>query len=102
LQLSDLGQVGTSAVTDDSGGGGTTVWSFGADVPCRIDPLGNDESVAASRLSDRSTNVVTVPAGTVVSATNRFAITGRGTFEITGVDDRTGERARFFEVVAVS
>jgi hypothetical protein len=46
--------------------------------------------------------VITVPAGTSVSTSNRFLITGRGTFEVTAVRERTGEFARVFEAVEVS
>ena len=41
---------------------------------------------------------MTVPAGTTVTANSRFAIAGRGTFDITVVRDATGEWARTFEV----
>lgn len=102
LALSDTGQVGTGTVTDDTGGGGATAWTYGSDVPCRIDPLADNETVAAGRISDRSTHIVTVPPGTQVSTSSRFVIANRGTYEVTGVQDQTGELARFFEVVQVS
>jgi len=99
LALSDTGQVGTNTITDDGGGGVTSGWAWGSSVPCRIDPLTNNETLAAGRISDRSTHLVTVPAGTPVSVSSRFLIAGRGTYEVTGVQDTTGELARFFEVV---
>lgn len=102
LALSDVGQVGTSSLVDDGGGGVTTGWAWGGTVPCRIDPLTDNETLAAGRVSDRSTHVVTCPAGTPVTTNSRFLIANRGTYEVTGVQDRTGELARFFEVVQAS
>lgn len=102
LSLTDIGMIGAGTVTNDGGGGGTTTWNYGSGMPCRVDPLLGDESVIASRLSDDSTHVITVPPGTTVAAANRFAITGRGTFEITAVRTRTLEPFTFFEAVQVS
>lgn len=102
LALSDVGYVASATVTSDSGGGGTTVWANGSAIPCRIDPITGNEVEAASRISDRSTHMITVPPGTVVTVSSRFEITGRGTYEITAVQDRTGELAGFLEAVQVS
>jgi len=102
LALSDLGQVGTNTTTDDGGGGVTSGWAWGGTVPCRIDPLTNNEPLAAGRISDRSTHLVTAPPGTPVTTNSRFVIANRGTYEVTGVQDTTGELARFFEVVQAS
>lgn len=100
--LSDTGRVGARATVDDQGGGVTTTWVYGDLLPCRIDPLTGNEASAGGRISDRSTHLVTVPAETEVTTDGRFVIDGRGTYEVTGVQDRTGELARFFEVVQVS
>ena len=102
IALSDTGQVGTNTTTDDGGGGVTSGWSWGGTVPCRIDPLTDNETLAAGRISDRSTHVVTCPPGTPVTVNSRFLIANRGTYEVTGVQDTTGELARFFEVVQAS
>lgn len=102
LALSESGQVGAGTLTDDGGGGVTTGWAYGGTVPCRIDPLTSNETLAAGRISDRSTHIVTVPPGTGVTVNDRFLISGRGTFEVTGVQDRTGELLRVFEVVQTS
>lgn len=105
LSLSDLGKVGSLTATSDAGGGATMTWAFGPDIPCRIDPVsssGEDETIVATRLSDRSQYVITVPAGTTVTTNNRFAVTGRGTFEVTAVRSRTGQWATFVEAVPVS
>jgi len=102
LSLSDFGQVGAGTVVSDGGGGGTASWSYGGTIPCRIDPITGGEQMAADRLSDRSTHMVTVPAGTQISTAARFAIAGRGTYEVTAVRSRTGEPLTFFEVVQAS
>ena len=104
LALSDTGKVGTLTATSDSGGGASTTWVFGADVPCRIDPIGDrtDSGVIAGRIDERSTHEITVPAGTTVLPANRFSITGRGTFEVTAAPQRTAEWTRVFEAVEVS
>jgi hypothetical protein len=87
----------------DSGGGATYVWAAGSAVPCRIDPLGSDESrVVGGRIDESSTHLVTVPPGTEVATGNRFAITGRGTFEVTAARQQTGEWATTFEVAEAS
>jgi len=87
---------------DDSGGGGALVWTYGTGLPCRIDPLSGNETLIGARISERSSHVVTAPPGTVVDTDDRFVIDGRGTFEVTAVQQRTGELARFFEVVEVT
>lgn len=102
LSLSDLGQVGAGTIVSDGGGGGTATWTYGGTIPCRIDPMTGGELLTADRLADRSTHTVTVPAGTSVSPASRFAIAGRGTFEVTAVRSRTGESLTFFEVVQIS
>ena len=101
LALSDVGQVGAGTAVDDGGGGVTTGWAYGGSIPCRIDPLTTNETLSAGRISDRSTHLVTVPPGTPVTASSRFVIANRGTYEVTGVQDQTGEMMRFFEVVQV-
>lgn len=102
IVLSDIGNVGTLTSTDDAGGGASQAWAYGSDIPCRVDPLGGDESVVAGRLDDRSTHLITVPARTDVDTNDRFQVTGQGTFEVTAVRSRTGEWTRVFETVQVS
>jgi hypothetical protein len=103
LSLSELGWKLTKTVTSDSGGGGTAMFTPGGTVSCRIDPFGQggrNESTFGGRLDERSTHVVTLPAGTDVGQDDRFVISGRGTFEVTAVRERTREWAAFIEVVA--
>lgn len=105
LALSEAGSIGAGSLVDDQGGGaGSAVWTYGTAVPCRIDPIGDrsQDSLTAGRIDERSTHRVTVPAGTQLSGTSRFAIGGRGTFEVTAVPERTAEFTRVFEVVEAS
>lgn len=101
LRLTDTGYVLAGSATDDSGGGASTTWNAGTAIPCRVDPLAGGEEQIGSGIDDRSTHVITVPAGTSVTSQSRFAITNRGTFEITAVRERTSEWARRFEAVEV-
>ncbi len=102
LALSDTGNVLIRTSVDDSGGGATQSWTAGSALPCRIDPLGTrGRGLVGGRIDERSTHVVTVPAGTPVASEDRFAITGRGTFEVLATHDRTAEWTRPFEVMEV-
>lgn len=108
LSMSDTGHVVRAVSTDDQGGGVTQSWSAGTAVPCRIDPIADRgfSRVTGGRIDERSTHVVQMPAGTALGGTlittdDRFAIDGRGTFEVTALRDRTREWVREFEVVAV-
>lgn len=102
LALSETGMIGAGSIVDDAGGGGITVWTFGGTIPCRVDPLAGNERLVASRLSDESTHLLTVPPNTAVTTASRFAVQGGGTFEITAVRESTGEMLRVFEAVEVS
>lgn len=104
LALSEELFVGQRTYVSDSGGGATQSWSYGGTIPCRIDALGmraGREGVVGERMSDRSTHLVTAPSGTNVDASDRVWINGRGTFEVTAVEQRTDEWMRIFEVVQV-
>jgi head-tail adaptor len=104
LALSETGNVGAGTIVSDSGGGGTASWTYGGTIPCRIDPIGDrgDSRMTGGRIDERSTHVITVPFGTPVASANRFAITGRGTFEITAAREQTAEMVTFFEVIEAS
>ena len=99
--LSESGNTITAAAVDDGGGGASFSETASASVICRLDSLGGSEGERADRLSDRSTHLLTLPAGTDVAAADTFQISGRGTFEVTAVRENTGELARFAEVVAL-
>lgn len=104
LALSDRGSVLVGTATSDSGGGATQTWVAAGTFDCRVDPINafGNSRVTGGAIDERSTHIVTVPTGTSVSASNRFAVTGRGTFEITAVRERTGEQTHHFEVIAIS
>jgi head-tail adaptor len=99
LALSDTGHVLAGSVADDGGGGGTTVWTAGATIPCRVSPITGAEQLVAERVSDRSTHQILVPSGTDIDAGGRFVIDNRGTFEITAARERTREWIRTLEAV---
>jgi hypothetical protein len=107
LGLSDTGRFLVRGTASDGGGGqtqtytpaGTAAWSATTNVLCRIDALGGGEGEVAERVSDRSTHVVTLAAGTaVLSLDNDFQIQNRGRYEITALRQHTGEMATRFEV----
>lgn len=102
LALSESGQRGTATFTSDSGGGASRVWAFGGTIPCRIDPLGPVSAVIGGRVDERSTHLVTVAPGGTFAATDRFLISGRGTFEVTAAHQQTAELSTTFEVIQIS
>lgn len=104
LALSDTGNILTRTLTSDSGGGATQTWVAGTAVSCKAEPIPNrtERTLTAGRIDERSTHVITVPAGTPVETDDRFAISGRGTFEVTAVRQQTAEWSREFEVVQVT
>jgi uncharacterized protein YndB with AHSA1/START domain len=99
LALSDVGHVQSGSVVSDGGGGGTTVFTSGSAVPCRIDPLTGNERLVASQIADQSTHVVTFAPDVTVALTDRIEIDGRGTFEVIAIRDRTREWLGRVEVV---
>lgn len=105
LAFSDTGYLVSGTVVSDSGGGGTLTWTAGTTgIPCRIDPV-SDRGVSrltGGAIDERSSHMVTVPPGTTVPVAGRFAITGRGTFEVTATHQRTGELESVFEVIQLS
>lgn len=103
LALSETGNVLTLTSTSDSGGGASQAWTTGGTVPCRIDPITERgfSRLTGGAIDERSTHVVTVPGTVTAAVTSRFAITGRGTFEITATHDQTGAQSRVFEVIQV-
>lgn len=104
LALSDTGNVLTLTATSDSGGGASMTWGTAGTISCRIDPInafGNSRTTGGA-IDERSTHVVTTPDGTTIDTSNRFLITGRGTFEVTAVRQRTDQFVQIFEVIQAS
>ena len=104
LALTDTATLYSQQSTSDGGGGATQSWSaYLTGVPCRIAPLTNRpfSRVVAERVSEYSTHVLTVPADVTVGLTDRVEIDGRGTFNVTGVRERTGQVTTVVEVTHV-
>jgi hypothetical protein len=98
--LSATGNVAAGTFADDGGGGGTLTYTLGADVPCRLDPLTTAPGVTGGRIDERSTHLLTVPAGTSLNVTSRFHV-GGGTFEVTALRERTGASVLTAEVTSI-
>jgi hypothetical protein len=100
LALSDTGYILSLTTTSDSGGGASTVWAPSGTVSCRVDPLsGGGSRITGGAIDERSTHMVTAPSDTSVDVRNRISISGRGTFEVTAVRERTGQLTQVFEVL---
>lgn len=100
LRMSETGQVVKGSVVSDAGGGGTTVWTAGTvDIPCRIDALGGGEAELGGAISDLSSHQIMLPPHTEITLEDRFAINGRGTFDVTAIRAQTAEWVTSVEVV---
>jgi hypothetical protein len=100
LLLSDVGRVKGYAVTDDGGGGATSVSSNGPDLPCRIKPVAGGENVVADRIDDRTTHLIEVPPNAVITSDDDFEIDGHGLYTITAIRHVTRARLLLLEAVA--
>jgi Phage head-tail joining protein len=100
LFLSEVGYPVRGSAASDSGGGAHTTWMADpTGVPCRVDAMGGGESESGAKISENTTHLIVLPAQCDVSEMQRFAISNRGTFEITAVPERTGEFLRTIEAV---
>jgi head-tail adaptor len=70
--------------TDNAGGGGTLSWTAAGTVACRIAPIRAEEEEYADRISLDAKWMVTLPALTNISETNRI-LTGGTTYEVESV-----------------
>lgn len=88
----------TESFTDDGGGGGTVAWTAAGTVSCRIAPLSGSEREIADRVAEDATAMLTLPAETAITESDRV-ITGGETFNVLYVHDRgTWEITRRVEV----
>lgn len=101
LALSDVASVQRRTAAADNGGGATWTWSTISTVPCRIWPLTprGASRLVGGALDEKTTHYCTMPLGTDVNTSDRVVITGRGTFDVTMVVDRTDEATRLAEVM---
>lgn len=102
ISLSETAQILAGTVTSDTGGGGTTTWTPGGTIPCRVDTLSDTEQLMAGRISDRSMYLISLPPQQPVTVANQIAVTGRGTFEVTALRDHTGDGLRLVEATEAS
>jgi head-tail adaptor len=102
LRLSDIGNFLTRTYVTDLGGGATQTWAVAGTVACSIESMAYRSGLVAARIDERSTHLVNVPAGTPVDNDDRFAISGKGTFEVTALHQQTAEWITEFEVVEVT
>jgi hypothetical protein len=103
LALSDTCVTQSAGGTSDAGGGITDVWSSGGTFACRIDPAigGAGGDLTGGRIDERTTHVVTAPAGVSMNAGQRVVVASAGTFEITAVHQRTRDWSQTFEVIQI-
>jgi head-tail adaptor len=92
LQTLDTTAVVHAQSTVSDGAGGTTEsFTPGSSIKARLAPAGGGErGSTGSRVDDRTTHIITLPAGTTVTAADRIVLGGR-TYEATAVRRRTNE-----------
>ena len=84
--LPDLAQIQRATLASDGAGGQTGTPTTIATVPCMVNDRREtaSETVAGERVSSTVEWVITLPAGTDVTARDRI-IVGTRTFQVTGV-----------------
>lgn len=102
LFLPDQATIHAHTRTSDGAGGSTDTWSPGAPVPGRISPASatagtGERGAVAGRIDDRTTHIITLPAGTPVTKADRIEIGGR-LYDVTLVRTRSVEITRRVEV----
>jgi Phage head-tail joining protein len=102
LALSETAVIQARTAVSDEGGGAAWTWATKGTALCRVAALGSSGShTTAGRADERSTHMCHMPPGTAVDLADRVVVSGRGTFEVTGLQDRTGEAMRVVEVMQV-
>jgi hypothetical protein len=100
LALSDIALITRRAATSDSGGGASQTWATIGTAHCRVYPAGGAPGrVVGGALDENTTHFCRLPAGTDIATPDRIVISGRGTFEVTMAQQRTGELSRLVEVM---
>jgi len=103
--LSETGHILARTEEVDEGGGISVTYVKGPAIKCGLAPLKGGEYTGiraqtrptGSRIDDRTTHVITVPAGTAVDETCQIEIEGHGKFEVTALRRRSLEIAREIE-----
>lgn len=97
--LTGIATVLNPVLLPDGGGGQVESYEPGPVVAARIAPAGriDVEGVKGGRVDERTTHIVTVPAGTPVAGSDRILMDGT-TFEVTAVRTRSDELLRRVEV----
>lgn len=78
------------SLVSDGGGGGTSTWTTGGTVACRIAPLGATEREMGDRISADADSVITLPSTATVTTNSRI-ISGGGTFAVEAIRERSYE-----------
>lgn len=100
LSLSDTAIILRRTAASDAGGGAAWTWGTAGTAPCRVYPAGGGAGgLVGGALNERTTHFCRLPAATDVDTPDRIAIAGRGTFEVTLAQERTGEVSRLVEVM---
>lgn len=91
-------------VSSGSGGQKVAYTKRPAPVRCAVAPAGGGERSGRRTplVDDRTTNVITIPAGTPITSKARIEVVGLGLFEVTAVRRRSVEIAREIEVMEAS
>lgn len=101
MALDDTAIIQTRSFVSDSGGGGTVSWAASGTVACRVAPLFNRpmSRLVGAQIDERSTHVLITAPDVLIGSTDRVIVSNRGTYEITGVRDRTDALTNVFEVI---
>lgn len=101
LALSDTAYILAGSVSSDGGGGGTTVWGTAGTAACRVYPLATSgvSRFVGGAVSENSTHMIRMPVDATVNLKDRVVVSGRGTFEVLMVPERTDQLTRVVEVI---
>jgi len=90
-RLTGTATIQTLVTTSDGAGSTTESFATGVPIPARLAPAGGGETgPAGDRVDDRTTHILSFPAGTQITAADRVDMDGRA-YEVTAVRRRTSE-----------